>query len=329
MTVNKNKYSDKMDKEKKSGGVDRRARNVMKVEVESKYKGKRLKDFLRDELKLSGRNIKRLAMDRQIYIGRKSVHLNYRIQGGETLLLNLDREESQDMLAVPMDLSIVYEDSSLVVVDKPPYLVVHPTRNHKNDTLTNGLLYHFEERNDPSIVRLVSRLDMNTSGLVLVAKNQFIHSSFARFWGSDKPIKTYLAITQGIWAEKQGTIDEPIHWPDPDDYRRCVHELGQPSVTHYKVLDEFSGYSLVEFVLGSGRTHQIRVHSTYMGHPLVGDSLYGGPLFGEHPRQLLHAWQLDIMHPMTKERMKLTAPLPLDMKTFILKNGGNVIPSIE
>lgn len=304
----------------------RRPRNVIKTIIDPKHQGKRLRDFLKNELKMSGRNIKRLAMDRQIYVGRKSVHLDYRIRGGETLILNLDREEHQDMAPVAMDLAIVYEDSSLVVVDKPPFLVVHPTKNHKEDTLTNGLLWHFREHGDPAIVRLVSRLDMNTSGLVLVAKNQFIHSAFARYRGNDKPVKTYLAITQGIWREKRGTIDAPIHWPNPEDYRRTVHELGQASITHYEVLDEFSGYSLVRFVLGTGRTHQIRVHSAHLGHPLVGDSLYGGLLQGENPRQLLHAWQLAFIHPMSREQISLKAELPEDMKEFIRANGGTIIP---
>lgn len=302
----------------------KRARNVLKVTIDESFKGQLLRDFLRNELKLSGRNIKRLAIDRHIFIGRKSVRLDYKIRGGETLLINLDREEEQNITPVPMELVIVYEDTSLVVVDKPPFLVVHPTKSHQDDTLTNGLLYYFKKNHDPSIVRLVSRLDMNTSGLVLVAKNQFTHSAFARYGEQEKTVKTYLAITQGIWQEKQGTIDAPIYWPDQNDYRRYVHELGQPSITHYKVLDEFSGYSLVEFTLETGRTHQIRVHSTYLGHPIVGDELYGGPLFSDTPRQFLHAWQLDFIHPMTKQRIKLQADLPEDMTAFILNNGGKL-----
>ena len=324
MPLSKNQSSTSKDSSKNHKETMNRARNVLKVTIDERFKGQLLRDYLRSELRLSGRNMKRLAMDRHIFIGRKSVRIDYKIRGGETLLVNLDREEEQDMVAVPMDLAIVYEDSSLVVVDKPPFLVVHPTRNHHDDTLTNGLLYYFKQKNDPSIVRLVSRLDMNTSGLVLVAKNQFTHSAFARYRGKEKTVKTYLAITQGIWQDKQGTIDAPIYWPDPNDYRRCVHDLGQPSVTHFEVLEEFSGFSLVEFILETGRTHQIRVHSTHLGHPIVGDELYEGPLLGDHPRQFLHAWQLQFIHPMTKEKIKLQAELPEDMKQFILSHGGNL-----
>lgn len=307
----------------KAGEAAVRPRNVMKVELTEADRGKRLRDYLRNDLKLSGRNIKRLAMDRQVYIGRKSVHLDYLIKGDEVLLLNLDREESQDMEKVAMPLDIIYEDSSLIVVNKPPHLVVHPTRNHHADTLTNGLLFHFAATGDPSIVRLVSRLDMNTSGLVLVAKNQFIHSSFARFRGADKPVKTYLAITAGRWTELSGVIDAPIHWPDPEDYRRVVHDLGQSSRTHYEVLAEYEDSSLVRFVLETGRTHQIRVHASHLGHPLVGDELYGGPLLGEDPRQLLHAVELEFTHPMSGEPMKLRAPLPEDFRAFIISRGGD------
>ncbi len=303
-----------------------RPRNILKVDLTAADEGKRLRDYLRNDLRLSGRNIKRLAMDRQIFIGRKSVHLDHAIRAGEVLRLNLDREESQDMAPVEMPLDIVYEDSSLIVVNKPPHLVVHPTRNHHEDTLTNGLLWHFRAKGDPAIVRLVSRLDMNTSGLVLVAKNQFVHSAFARVRGAERSIKTYLAITSGHWAAPSGTIDAPIHWPDPADYRRCVHELGQPSVTHYEVLDTFGDFSLVRFTLETGRTHQIRVHSSHLGHPLVGDELYGGLLEGDAPRQLLHAWRLELTHPMTGERLCLTAPVPRDMLDFLADHGSRWNP---
>ncbi len=314
--------SDKKRKER-TAYDEGRPRNVMKIEFSHEDRGHRLRDFLRNRLNLSGRNIKRLAMDRQIYVDRKRVHLDYKIKGGESLVLNLDREEDQNIDRVPMDLSIIYEDSSLLVVDKPPFLVVHPTKNHINDTLTNGLLWHFQERKDPAIVRLVSRLDMNTSGLVLIAKNQFIHSAFARAKETEKPVKTYLAITFGIWQEKSGLIDAPIPWPDKEDFRRVVDEAGQASRTHYRVLEEFGGFSLVEFILDTGRTHQIRVHSRFMGHPLVGDELYEGPLLSEKPRQFLHAWRLDLKHPMTREELKLRAPLPKDMADFIGKQGGS------
>lgn len=299
-----------------------RPRNVIKTRMTATDEGKKLRDYLRNDLRLSGRNIKRLAMDRQIFIGRRSVHLDHTIRAGEVLLINLDRAESQDMAPVAMDLDIVHEDSSIIVVNKPPFLVVHPTKNHKNDTLTNGLLWHFQQTGDPAIVRLVSRLDMNTSGLVLVAKNQFVHSAFARARGEDRMVKTYLAITSGVWEGDEGVIDAPIHWPDPEDYRRTVDELGQPSRTRFQVLERFGAYSLVRFVLETGRTHQIRVHAAHLGYPLVGDALYGGPLFGEHPRQLLHAWQLELTHPMTGERLALTAPVPRDMSAFLTANGG-------
>lgn len=318
--------SDRKHKEK-SGYDDARPRNVMKVELSEADRGRRLRDYLRNRLNLSGRNIKRLAMDRQIYVDRKRAHLDYRIRGGESLVLNLDREEEQDMARVPMDLDIVYEDSSLVVVNKPPFLVVHPTRNHKDDTMTNGLLWHFQETNDPAIVRLVSRLDMNTSGLVLVAKNQFMHSTFARAKAEEKPVKTYLAITKGYWHEKSGIIDAPIHWPDRDDYRRVVDEAGQSSRTRYRILEEFSGFSLVEFILETGRTHQIRVHASHMGHPLVGDELYEGPILEERPRQFLHAWKLDFRHPMTNELLNLKATLPEDMADFMKDHGGRWLDS--
>lgn len=287
-------------------------RNVLKVKIPETKQGQNLRDYLRNDLKFSNRNLKRLSKDRSIFIGRKSVRLNYMIKGGETLMIQLDRQESQDMVARPMDLAIIHEDDSLILVNKPPYLVVHPTKNHFDDTLTNGLLYHFQAKGENSIVRLVSRLDMNTSGLVPIAKNQFSHGRLQR----EAMEKTYLAITQGSWQEPSGLLDFPIYWPDPNDFRRIVHEDGQASRTRYRVLAERAGFSLLAFQLETGRTHQIRVHSSHMGHPLVGDELYGGNL-DLADRQMLHAYQIKLTHPLTQQALQFQAPLWSDMANLL------------
>ncbi|PKK40264.1 hypothetical protein ABB02_00475 [Clostridiaceae bacterium JG1575] len=297
-----------------------KGRNVLSETVDEAMSGKRLKDFLKERMNFSGRTMKRLAMERHLFVNRKSARVDQRLREGDRILVLLDREETQDMARTPMDLAVVYEDASLLVVNKPPHLVVHPTHNHKEDTLTNGVLYYFEQRQDPSIVRLVSRLDMNTSGLVLIAKNQFMHASLNQRNApkGEAPLKTYLGITKGPWQQREGLIDAPIAWPDPSDYRRAVAPGGAPSQTSFQVLDQNEAVSLVRFTLWTGRTHQIRVHCAHLGHPLVGDELYGGPLPLTPPRQLLHASELSLLHPMTGERLSLFAPLPKDMKNYLL-----------
>lgn len=295
-----------------------KAHNILKNQAGEHQAGMRLRDFLRNTMDLSNRNIKRLAMGRNIFVNQRTARLNTILKAGDIVHVQLDQEEHQNMAAIPMDLTIVYEDEALLVVDKPANLVVHPTKKHIDDTLTNGVLYHFKENNDPSIVRLVSRLDMNTSGLVLIAKNQFVHSHFSR--RPQDISKKYLGITQGHWEKKEGLLDFPIYLPGPEAIARVIDDQGQPSQTKYRVLGQGRTLDLVEFELLTGRTHQIRLHASHSGHPLVGDELYGGPL-AEYQRQLLHAYALTFVHPMTKETLSLRACLPKDMTNCLTAQG--------
>lgn len=293
-------------------------RNLINTTIDHKFKGKKLKDFLRFDLDLSSRMLKNLAKHDQIFINRKIVRLNYLVKGGEKLTINLDKDETMDIKPVCMPLTIVYEDDSLIVVDKPPYLVVHPTKRHQEDTLTNGLLYYFREKNENNIVRFISRLDMNTSGLIMVAKNQFSHSYFARLPETEKIVKEYLGITEGEFASMAGTIDEPINRDAEPDHRHLISPEGQRAVTHYQVLHSSCGFSLVRFTLDTGRTHQIRIHTAHLGHPIVHDNLYGANQDPLDERQFLHAAYLKFTHPMTRQVIELQSDLPVDMKNFIL-----------
>ncbi len=290
-------------------------RNLLKLKVTEKDRGKYLKDYLKGQ-GLSARILKRLSREKQIYNGRRPIRLDAVLKGNEVLLINLDREESQDIEPVKMDLNIVFEDDSLIVVDKPPFMVVHPTKSHQMDTMANGLLWHFKEKGEQSIVRLVSRLDMNTSGLVISAKNQFTHSFFAKEMSQNKVKKIYKGIAEGIFIEKEGEFDYPIIKEPAENYKRSVGEGGQPSLTLYKVLEEKEGYSYIEYRLMTGRTHQIRVHTSEAGHPLVNDELYGGKAIIPEPRHFLHASQLIFTHPMTGKEINLKSVIPEDMKYF-------------
>ncbi len=294
-------------------------RNTINQIVETEFKGKKLRDYLKFDLKLSSRMIKNLTKNNLVYINRKASRMDYILKGGERLTINLDKEESQNIKPVKMDLTVVFEDDSLIVLDKPPFMVVHPTKSHQEDTLANGLLYYFNEHKDNSIVRFVSRLDMNTSGLIIVAKNQFTHSYFARLKDEDKIIKEYIAITEGEYGVSSGTINLPISKEALENFRREVRDDGQIAITHFNVLELLDGYSVVKFRLETGRTHQIRVHSSSIGHPLVNDGLYGGKSLGTAlDRQFLHASYLKFIHPMTGNILELHSDIPIDMKEFIL-----------
>lgn len=295
-------------------------RNILKLEVPKSYKGRYLKDFLKEESSLSSRMIKRLAMDKMIFNGKKSIRLDSTLKGNEILIINLDRKEDQDIEAVKMDLDIVYEDESLLVVNKAPFMVVHPTKSHQKDTLANGLTYYFRQKKEATIVRLVSRLDMNTTGLVLVAKNQFSHSFLAREMKGQRVEKVYLALVEGK-IQDEGLIDKPIAIDPENPFKRRVDQDGQEAKTSYRLISYNGKFSLVEFTLHTGRTHQIRVHTSFIGHPILNDELYGGKIVTADKRQFLHAYFLSFIHPMTGERIELRGKLAKDMEDFIKDEG--------
>ena len=289
--------------------------------VEEKYNGISIREFLKEELELSTRLIRSAALEQRILVNNNPVRMRYRISTGDLVVVNLNRKESQNITPEKMDVDIVYEDTDILVVNKKPYMVVHPTRSYPDGTLANGVLYYFQQSNQDCIVRLVSRLDMDTSGLIIIAKNQFAHMALSKEMKENKLEKRYLAIVHGHLKEKEGTIDAPIYRPEGDEYgiRRIVDDRGQRSITHYRVIQSFRDGDLVECLLETGRTHQIRVHLNHLGHPIYGDSLYGIEEKELMPRQALHAYGLDFKSPRTKEILSLRATLPEDMKDLIDK----------
>jgi len=245
--------------------------------------------------------------------------MNYMVSEGEHIVIILDKEESQNIEPEKMDLDIVYEDEDIIVINKKPYMVVHPTKSHFNGTLSNGVMYYFKETGQNSIVRLVSRLDMNTSGLIIIAKNQFAHMKLSKEMREEHFQKRYLALVHGNLKEREGTINKPIYRESDDVIKRVVDPRGQESITHYKVLERYENADLVECLLETGRTHQIRVHLSYLGNPIYGDFLYGEEEDELIPRQALHAYGLDFYSPRTREKLSLRAEMPEDMKELIEK----------
>ncbi|NFH68844.1 RluA family pseudouridine synthase [Clostridium botulinum] len=286
--------------------------------VEGKIK---IREYLKEKLDLSTRLIRSASKDQRIYVNNSAVRMNYMIKNGDVIKIDLNKNESQNINPEKIDLDIVYEDDDVLVINKQPFIIVHPTKNFQSGTLANGILYYFQETNQNCIVRLVSRLDMNTSGLIIIAKNQFSHSRLSKDM-KEKLQKRYLAIVHGNLEEKEGTIDLPIYKPEGIEYgsRRVIDDRGQRSITHYKVIESFEGGDLVECLLETGRTHQIRVHLSHLGHPIYGDELYGVGLEENLiKRQALHAYGLDFESPRSLKPLSLRADLPDDIKELLEK----------
>ncbi len=284
--------------------------------VTTEDEGKELREIMREHFDFSSRLRNRIKREKLVMVdGVSTPGWKKPVVGAEIRITLPDETSGFEPQNIPLD--IVYEDDDLMIINKQPGLIVHPTKGHPTGTVANALMYYMEQTGKPFKIRFVNRLDMDTSGLLVVAKNSYTQNDYTKQMKENTVEKRYIAVVKGIVESDEGTIDLPIGRPDPDHVRRGVMEDGAPSVTHYKVLDRYNGYSLVELLLETGRTHQIRVHMSHIGHPVLGDWLYEGlnPLLID--RQALHAAKLTFTHPMTKKRMTFEAPIPKDIKKAI------------
>jgi pseudouridine synthase, RluA family len=293
--------------------------NILTFQVDENHSGKKIREYLKSEIQLSTRLIRGASKEGRIKVNGKIIKMDYVIKAGDKIKIQIDKEETQNIEPEEIDLQVVYEDNDVLVVDKPPFMVVHPTRSHQNGTLANGALNYFMKKGENCIVRLVSRLDMNTSGLIIIAKNQFSHMFLAKEMEKDSFKKGYLAIVHGNMNCEKGTIDLPIYRPEIDSIKRTVDEKGQKSITHYEVVQRFKNADLVKLELETGRTHQIRVHLSHLGNPIYGDTLYGTNDEEFISRQALHASNLVFPKPRDNELLYLESDLPQDMKDLIIK----------
>lgn len=256
-----------------------------------------------------------------ILVNGRWEYVSYRLQEGEelTIIMNED-SSSKKIVPVNLPLTIVYEDEDILVINKPANMPIHPSLNNYENTLANAVAYYYKKQNKPFIFRCINRLDRDTTGLTILAKNMLSAGILSEMISKRELKREYLAITDGIGiCPKQGTIDAPIARLNGSTIERCVDfEKGERAVTHYEVLKESVEHnlSLVNLWLETGRTHQIRVHMKYLGYPLIGDFLYH-PENTKISRQALHAHRLTFLHPVTKEPLCFTAPLPEDMANLL------------
>ena len=289
--------------------------NNCRYEVNDEHKGERVDKFLAAQLDgLTRSGIQKLITAGSVLVGGKPADKNYKLRSGDVVDVTIPDPEVLDVRPQDIPVDIVYEDDSLLVVNKPKGMVVHPAAGNPDGTLVNALLYHCDGRLSSinGVIRpgIVHRIDKQTSGLLMVAKTDKAHNCLAQQIKEHSFTREYQAILTGRLKEKSGTINAPIGRSKYDRKKMCVTQLNsKEAVTHYEVLEEFGQYSLVKFRLETGRTHQIRVHSAYIGHPVLGDDVYGKPFQGLEG-QCLHAKKIGFVHPETEEYMEFDSELP-------------------
>ena len=335
--------------------------------ITTEDEGMTVKTLLRSKFSFSSRLLTKLKFQHLVFLNGQEVAGWITPKAGDVISIKLPEEKSD---FPPEDIPIypVFEDDDLLVINKQPGVIVHPTKGHPYHTIANGLMKYMEDTNQTFKIRFVNRLDMDTTGLLIVAKNSHTQDDVVKQMKAGLTEKRYIALVAGIIEEDQFTINLPLGRPDPEDVRRRVmEEGGYPSVTHVRVLQRFSGkgfgsglaaykgykdsmadagisepvfkpgdlitvngdlitvtelpegFTLVELLLETGRTHQIRVHMSHLGHPLIGDHLYGGYNPALLDRQALHAYKLKFRHPVSGQMLEIQAPLPADMQSLIAK----------
>lgn len=273
-----------------------------------------INQILQNNHNISSRLLQKLIKNNKILLNDTICDTRQVPNIGDIIKIDFNyKEDNSNILPKKMNLNIIYEDEWLLIINKPAGIATHPSIQHYDDSLCNGVKFYFDSINLSKKIRPVNRLDLNTSGLVIFAKCEYIQECLSSQMKSNSFKKEYLAFCEGIFDKKSGTINLPISRKENSIIERCISKNGQHSVTHYKVLKEFNNYSLIKCILETGRTHQIRVHMSAIGHPLIGDSLYGHTSDFIN-RQALHCYELQFIHPITKKIMNFVGEIPFDFK---------------
>ena len=286
------------------------------IVIENKYQS--INQILKQKFKISARLQHKLITSKQIFLNGNQADSRIAPQINNVITVNLDfNEESENIIPTPIPLNIIYEDEALLILDKPAGIAVHPSISHYTDSLANGVKYYFDTIGLKRKIRPVNRLDLNTSGLIVFAKNEYVQECLIQQMQTNEFKKEYLAIVHGIFENVQGTINLPIARKENSIIERCISENGQEAITHYEVLKTSNDLSLVHCILQTGRTHQIRAHMSAIGHPLVGDTLYGSNFSDSITRQALHSYKISFIHPISHQIVSFTSELPDDIKSSI------------
>ncbi|WP_066187121.1 MULTISPECIES: RluA family pseudouridine synthase [Gracilibacillus] len=288
---------------------------MVKWKINQENKGLLLRDYLRSTRNISRRMLTDIKYNGgKLVVNDQEVTVRYLLKEGDQVEVTFPPEQRSRLLfarAIPF--TIVFEDEDVLVINKPPFLPTVPSVYHPEGTLANGIIHHYDQQQIPYTVHVVTRLDRDTSGLLLVAKHRYSHSILFQQQQHNKVNRRYQAIISGHLLNDEGTISAAIARKPGSIIEREVAEEGQRAITHYSVIEKGTSISIVEMKMETGRTHQIRVHFSSVGHPLIGDSLYGGDT-SFLKRQALHCTYLRFDHPVTQKKMTFELPIAEDMK---------------
>lgn len=275
-----------------------------------------LRDILISHWQISHSLLTRLKQNKRIKVNNQFALTNYELRPGDRVTVDIGFDEDNNIIPQEIPLAILYEDIDILIINKPAGMAIHPYRRIEEGTLANAVSFYWQQQNMKLLFRPVNRLDKNTSGLVVIAKSQYAHQAIFRQQKEGAISRNYLAVVEGRVQENSGCINLPISHPDRSTSLRAVDAAGKSAITYFSVVKRYDDYTLLSLNLATGRTHQIRVHMSHMGHPVCGDQLYGS-LSPQIGRQALHARKLTFKHPRSGELLNFEAPLPEDLSNFL------------
>lgn len=290
--------------------------NWIEYQANKQVEGLSLETVLQAKLGLTPSIQHKMVKRGEVQVNGHKAALVQSIRSGDRVQVQFFEEEDYGIIPEPIPIDVLYEDDHILVVNKAPGIAVHPTDPDQSGTLAHAIAYHYQLQGAQIKVRHVHRLDKDTSGVLLIAKHAVAHTLLDEALRKRRIKRQYVAIATGVFKAKQGEIAEPIGRDRHHPTRRRVSPTGDPARTHYRIIEQFAEGALIQLQLETGRTHQIRVHLSHIGHPLYGDTMYGGP---RHPirRQALHGERLCFSHPITGEELEIIASIPEDMKSLL------------